>query len=203
MNSINDFVHIGKTLNSKDKGWIIGIKSNGIKIFIHQTLLVEIVKIGAKSDLINIKEGPFKDTLCQIQHNLYGQSYIENNFKQKNINISIKDFILTIDGQNYQIIQQTRILKGKYFIGYPILQKNIRIPPYYTRESLGGSKFTQTWFPIVSKEDKIVSYLHFGKISQGCLTVKYQDKNDIWTDIYRKIISSRIKNNYLCKINIY
>jgi len=186
---------IGRTFDINNPGWVIGTKENGSKIFLHQRLLVNKIKQDDNSESIVISDSLYAGIRCKIPLDFYGRSHLVKPEKST-VQIQLLRASIVINGEKYNIKNTLKNTGKPYYIGHPIFQQSIYMPDNYFAESKGGSKFARTWFPVVS-DGKIQAYLHIGKVSKGCLTIILRE-NDIWTNIYSKLISSRLNKKFLC-----
>src|SRR5581483_2221683 len=76
-----------------------------------------------------------------------------------------------------------------YLILNPDRRHSENVVESYVSEVNGGSRFAETWFPLVKGEFEF-KYLHYGSFSKGCVTVL---SGSGWKDVYLYVISSRMK----------
>lgn len=88
-------------------------------------------------------------------------------------------------------IQANNLKPGKYLILFPDRRHTDKISIDYLNESNLGSRFAETWFPLVKGRFEF-QYLHYGSYSNGCVTVISDGKE--WTNLYSYIIKSRYIN---------
>lgn len=188
---------IGRTFDINNPGWVVGTKENGSKIFLHQNLLVDKTEQDKKIESITIFDSLYAGIKCKIPLDLYDRSHLVKPI-QSSVQIQLLKSSIVVDGEKHSVSNTLKNTGKPYYIGHPIFQQSVYMPNTYFIESKGGTKFARTWFPVVS-DGKVQAYLHIGKVSKGCLTVFLQE-TDIWTDIYLKLISSRLSKKYLCSV---
>ncbi len=86
---------------------------------------------------------------------------------------------------------------GTYKIMLPDHKHTDRMSIDYYNEHRGGSRFCETWFPLVSGNGFTGQYLHFRTFSEGCVTV-----TENWNEIYLNLILSRLDSSSVGELTI-
>lgn len=200
---------IGNVLDLMHRGWIKVILQDNGKVYLPITTKIKLLDKTENSEIIEVLEGYYKNQIAEVpylaKNNKFNYSLLVNKFKpRKTVIIKISSNKLKIGRLTCEVILDKNILmKGKYFIKFPIKTKK-ELPSWYFNEQKGGSRFADTWLPLMQLNDLYPEkYLHFGSFSTGCITVKYNPRNkSLWTKIYLKIINSRIDDKNLCYLEI-
>lgn len=124
------------------------------------------------------------------------------NFSKLVLKVNIKSKTLIVKGKVFPIVLSDNCKKGIYNVGFPIKRSIINM--VFSNEESGGSRFYDTWFPLVKRHDFNLSrYLHYGLFSKGCITLKYNLYRDYcWSNLFLDILQSRVKNGYLATLVI-
>lgn len=197
---------LGKLNDSISKGWL-ECEIDGGRVFLAQFTKVKLISKHKSYELIELLEGRYKSKIAQIPYYISDKnlklSYLVpsdlRNLPAKLVYFSDKH-ILEIKGLGKfsahmeNIFQEREVFKIK-LPDYPHTEK---YSSEYFSENLGGSRFVETWFKLIPEESFISdSYLHYGTLSKGCLTVVYISGNDIWNKIYFHLMKHRLDNLYI------
>lgn len=194
-------------LNKFDRGWTDINLLSGKRVslpygttfgFIQDNLLV-ILDGHHRGDSIGLTEG------CHFVQSLGHQQLLTH--QPNTIKYDSKNNKLILQGEKaYMLISPMRKIlpTGKYRLELPRFPHKKLCKSIYLDESIGGSRFAETWFEIVPIHGKrINSFLHYGEISNGCLTVSMKgNQKNIWTDIYLYLIVNRIQSTFVADLII-
>ncbi len=101
------------------------------------------------------------------------------------------------------VCSSRRIKSGTYYVLLPEHPVNDLIKENYLDEKAGGSKAANVWFPLLKENGaRTQRYIHFGTISQGCVTVKFPDHGDDWSLLVKKLLQSRIRNGVIGTLHV-
>jgi len=71
----------------------------------------------------------------------------------------------------------------------------------YFNESIGGSRFAQTWFRLIPEEGIPGDvFLHYGSYSEGCLTVINSKDFSVWNKIYLELMQCRESSMHVASL---
>lgn len=191
---------LGNSLNILDKGWIIVFDYLSKRpIYIcHNT---QVKTIDKKLSLYQIQSGYNLEKKIFINNN-YLSNLVDSFNRIEPADIEVSKNTLLFKKYNIKLTQDCMIKKGEYFIGYPDRPRlNTPINYIYSKK---GSKFSSTWFPIIDWNKEIISYLHLGTYSLGCLTIDFNEgkAGKIWSDLYLYLIYSKLNTFCLGKIYV-
>lgn len=179
--------------NIGKNGWLkVNVIGLGNKFLCYGTKVSK-VRAYKKFECVKILDGPFRDFFSKISLN--DISYFKKlpkNYKEKSASIvyySTKGRIVITGLGLFSTIKSKVIFpRGTYFLEIPS-HPHIKTPISYLDSKNGGSKFAETWFRIVpSDSNKSNIFFHFGKLSEGCITV---NQFNSWDKIYYHIIRCR------------
>lgn len=112
---------------------------------------------------------------------------------------------LVIDEYKVSVIYEGTLIAGSYEILSPVY-KPLGDGHIYLNERRGGSRFAETWFPVVAKGKVYTqNFIHFGRMSEGCLTVQYNTTHEAannWVDVYQRLITSRVSSSVHAELEI-
>lgn len=203
--------YISKILDQTHRGWIKAKIEGEDEVYLPYLTKVELIEEGKNYERVKILNGKYKNKFAQLTsildskngHYSSLEKITKKTIKNKII-VDLKKQKLIFNENKIDIIANlSKFDIKKYFILSPIKShKNIFS---YLNEDKGGSRFAETWFPIQSKNKEPISqYLHFGKISDGCLTIKIDGSNyaqRFWNTLFLNLLKSN-KNEILGYINI-
>ena len=201
VNGDNEVPRIGcisDVLDKKSKGWLkVESTTLGLGYLPYQTK-VKVLGTENHKELVTILEGFFKgqEALCPfVSWDDTGDywSFIKTNSTRTRAVKMIcdsKNRVLMVNGlTKFSItLDNGELKKGRYLIHIPAYPHFKQSLGKYLDENRGGSRFAETWFKIVPVGGvHSGQFLHFGKYSQGCLTVL-----ENWTELYSRLISRRL-----------
>lgn len=202
---MNNVLYLTDILDSQNCGWLTIENIAGKKFSL--PYLSQIKQDKKPGDFV-IMTGPYINNVVREKkfNNHYYKffSLHRDTTTIDKIELNIKEKTISVGG----IITKVEFLnnsfsRGKYLVLHPVKTSKIMDPRYY-REPLGGSRFAGTWFPIISETEKYpVNYLHFGKISNGCIVVPYSTDGSmgiIWSNIFKKLAGKINDSILLCKM---
>lgn len=154
-------------------------------------LKVHVTKVKDGKEHFTIEEGGLKGHIGSVKLANDGMSYLtETNLHTAPVHLvySKQNEILQITGTNKEywavLDPDNPLPNGIYDIEIPY-EPHHRYGEYYEKYSI----YAKTWFRIGHSGDR---FLHFGSVSEGCLTVKAQEVHkDRWNEIYNLLITSR------------
>jgi hypothetical protein len=200
---------IGNVLDPINKGWVrLNVGGQG-EVCLPYTTKVELIEMTDSYEKVKILDGYYKNSVAElpfmVKDNKSHYSFLIDkcSFSQLGV-IKIIGNVLKLNNLKSEVIAEKSVLNKKnYFIKFPI-KTNKKLPSTYFDEHKGGSRFAETWFPLLAKgEIYPEKYLHFGSISQGCITVKFSPyQNSLWNILYTKLLRSRIDSNNLGRLII-
>lgn len=198
-------ISLVNVLNKFDRGWTDVNLLSGKKVslpygtsfgFIQDNLLI-ILDGHHRGDSIKLAEGCHLIQLLGYKQLLTHQPITIKYDSKNNKLIFQGDRVYTL------IRPMRKILSvGKYRLELPRFPHKRLCKSVYLDESIGGSRFAETWFEIVPVYGKRVSsFLHYGEISDGCLTVSMKgNQKNIWTDIYLALIVNRLHSTFVADL---
>ncbi len=204
---------INKILDPILRGWIKVLKQNNREVFIYYGTRVELLKTEDFYQVVLVKEGIYKGQEVKIPYkgrsNFHKISYLSEltkSIRPAKLFLDIKKSILySPDLGKFEVAIKDDILPGLYYLQLPDYPHSSRIRNEYLDEKRGGSRFSETWFRVISENNKTDEvYLHFGKYSEGCVTVLYdsKSKDQIWNKIYLYLINSRLDNTHVGSLEV-
>lgn len=199
---------VSNVLDTRLKGWLPVIDRDKNKFQILYSTKIEFIK---KTNIFLIKEGQFKDAMAEIDFKNISprlfKNYFTDTFKIKDnceLFLSLKDQILFYKLNEKSFVEiyvhALELEPGIYKILLPKTKFKGQKTTRYIEEDMGGSRFAETWFPII--KDKFEErYLHFGTYSLGCITI-VAGQTSKWNELFIFLLQSRMKGDYLGKIYI-
>lgn len=189
-------------------GWL-KFEEGGDQILIPYLTRVKKIKTTEDFEVIEVLEGkmakqelsvPFLHKLGNDTYSYFTDEKIK--FTKLHMSVNKKSEILTLNDKHYHIKLSDECKKGTYYIGFPI-KKNIKNMEY-PDETRGGSRFFDSWFPLIKKDEFNLSrFLHYGSYSEGCMTVSHRESGGkSWSDIFVEIMHSRVGGDYLAQIEV-
>ena len=171
--------------NADGKGWLtVKYSSNGSTYPpLPQLLKVEFLKTENRRDYFRILEGKNRGKEASVTRKSNRASYLGNGSHRGSAKVVFDISGKTLSYQGKTITAETQASnpppKGTYDLEIPYEVHALG------RTYTGSSKYATTWFRIGHSGDR---FLHPGRFSAGCVTVKALDK---WTDLYLYLIKSR------------
>lgn len=188
-------------------GWLKINQNNGDKVLLPYSTKVLILKPIKDGELIKVLEGESKNLIVAVPYLIQSSQGHFSFFSKKGIKFSkTKIYVnkktgrLILDKKHYPVSLDKSCTKGKYFVRFPVER---RTPAKdYQNEEEGGSRFANSWFPLIKKNEFNFSrFLHYGSYSKGCVTVKHNpDKESCWPEIFFGLMRSRINSTYLATL---
>lgn len=194
---------IDKILDPTLRGWIKVLKQNSKEVFICYGTRAELLETKIFYQVILIKEGIYKGQEVRIPYkrrsNSYKISYLSELTKPQGpaelfLDIT-KSILYSPHLGKFKVVIKNDIQYGLYYLQLPDYPHSNRIGNEYLDEKRGGSRFSETWFKIIPRNNEESEiYLHFGKYSEGCITVLYDSKSKVqmWNKIYLYLMSLRL-----------
>jgi hypothetical protein len=146
-----------------------------------------------KFEYVKILDGPFRDFFSKITlNNASHFEKITESYKEEPATLvydqTRKKIGIAGLGLFNTAISNVILPKGIYLLEIPS-HPHKKTPNSYLNEKNGGSKFAETWFRVVPLDDNHSDvFFHFGKLSEGCVTV---NELGSWDEIYYHIIRCR------------
>lgn len=197
----NNKYYLSKTLAN---GWLrVNIGDVGCRFLCYGTKM-EKIKVCKKFEYVKIIDGPFRDFYSKIPLDKSGSSLltkIYENYKETMAVVIYCNQQINIKGLgNFNTVKtKEKFPKGNYFLEIPS-HPHKKTPKFYLNKKSGGSRFSETWFRIVPfNNNKSDLFLHFGKVSEGCITV---NQDNSWDDIYNYLIRCRMNRLNIGTITI-
>lgn len=189
-----------EVLDSARNGWL-SIKKGEEKIELPFSTKLFLIKRGEESEIAKVLEGNYRNCVVYIPYMIKNSKIKYSYLSSKSLHIPKADLMIK---SNYLFSKNAdlkiKVIKdsldpGIYRIKFPVKRQKKEINQIYFNETKGGSRFAETWFPILKEEDFFMQrYIHFGTYSKGCVTISYQPKNsfsDDWRQLYMYLIRSR------------
>lgn len=209
---IKKIFYISKILDQTHRGWIKADIEGENEVFLPYLTKVKLIEECEDYEKVKILNGKYSNKIARLTSLLDSKngyySSLEEIVKKKkyknNIMVDLKKQKLIFNKNEIDIVADPSKFDTKeYSILYPIKShKNVFS---YLNEDKGGSRFAETWFPIQSiNKEPTCQYLHFGKISDGCLTIKIDGScraQRSWNTLFLSLLKSN-KNGILGYINI-
>lgn len=191
------------------KGWLEAFLGSGDKVSIPYSTQAVILRKAKNYQNIKVLEGgmknhklmvPYLRKLGREVYSFFSDDKIT--FSKLHIIVNSETGTLLSDKKSYPVILSDGFGKGIYYVKFPIRRNKENA--LYSDETKGGSRFFDTWFPLIKKgEFNLSRFLHFGSFSKGCITVKYSlERKSYWSELFFKIMHSRIDDNYLARIEV-
>lgn len=201
---------ISRILDRFHRGWLTSFALSGQRIELPYSTKVILLKNLKDGQLVKIVENNVRGEIVKIPFvsSDFGQrqSYLSKNkiaYSKLILKLRKRDSLFFVGNKKYRCVVDENITNGNYFIKFPL--SKLSINPRLVDETIGGSRFANTWFPIEKSDDRNMSrFLHYGSFSKGCITVKLNEtpNNSTWSEIYLKIMLARTNNNTLARLEI-
>lgn len=191
------------------RGWLEAVLGSGNKVSIPYSTRVVILRKAGNYQDIKVLEGEMKNQKLTVPYlRKLGQEvysfFSDDNviFSKLNIIVNSKASTLLLNNKSYSVLLGDGFEKGIYYVKFPVRRN--KDSALYSDEVKGGSRFFDTWFPLIRKgEFNLSRFFHFGSFSKGCITVKYNpEKKGYWSELFFKLMHSRIDDNYLARIEV-
>jgi hypothetical protein len=191
------------------RGWLEAYTLDDIKILISYMTKVELLASNDKNQIIRILESDNIGRIAKIPYYLRSRkehySYL---CFAKAPSITEKIYLhktnseITYLGERCPVVLGGNLKQRTYLLGFPVKRNIARAMNEYLDERSGGSRFAESWFPIKRQECGTNIFLHYGRISEGCITVKYEKENDNWTRLFLNLMLSRIDDRCVSEIEV-
>lgn len=188
---------VNNVLDKSLRGWLPVTDTYRRKLEIFYTTLVQ---PNDQFTEFEILEGFHKSKRVVIDYQSINPR-IFSAYLDKRVRITNEECFLFIELENNKLlykaggrinelyVQAKNLDPGKYLILFPDRRHTDKISQEYIRENSDGSRFAETWFPLL-KEKFEFQYLHFGTYSNGCATV-LSHQGQQWNHLYNYIVKSR------------
>lgn len=203
--------YIDNVIDYLNRGWLESELLNGVKIAIPYLMRVELLESNREGQIIRLLESNNKGQIVKIPY--YSKtssswySYLSNEeikYSEAILKINLANKRIYIGNKSAKLVLPADMARGVYYLGFPVKRNKYGKNNAYINENKGGSRFSSTWFPfLVKNEVNVATYLHYGKYSDGCVTIMHDENMpSSWTSIYMTIIKSRIDENHLSVVEI-
>ncbi|MFA6197600.1 MAG: hypothetical protein WC734_00390 [Patescibacteria group bacterium] len=199
---------IDDVLDKYYKGWIDVKLIDGTDVKLCYKTIVDNIERSRSKNRFLIREGKYSQNEAEVLNSFDSRKIKTATFNNAaQLKLSRHKQLLNIDGVGSLnvILGKIPIPLGCYHILIPTYPHD-KIPKLYLQEELGGSRFAETWFELRSTKSVNFGYfLHFGKFSEGCVTVpyeKYSQSGIVWNSIYHLLLSSRVKYSVIGTLNV-
>lgn len=200
MDSNRNIKYIGNCLDSINRGWV-KIKVNNNNYYLSYGTKVKLIESSTSHELIEILEGNYRHKIAVLEYKLVNNGdkcsfLVGETFRLPSIKIIFKESYMQMNDTEYlTIFDKSKLKSGSYLVKFPIRTKK-KLPLSYFDESKGGSRFCESWFPIMAEGELFAQrYIHFGSKSEGCITVVRNNRIHTWNDIYKVMINSRLDDH--------
>lgn len=191
-------------------GWVDAELFDGTKLLVPYMTKVEVVESCDKFQTIIILESDSRGKIANIPYYLRSNnasySFIADKpilFENEKILLSRKSLTVYYAGKSYPVVISDDLEDGMYFVRFPLKNDALRRKKQYFDEERGGSRFADTWFPLIRKGFSFEKrFLHYGTMSAGCATIKYQENADNWTRLYADLMQSRVSECCLAVLEV-
>ena len=197
-------------LDKRHRGWLV-LRVDGVnKEFCYGTTVESLEEFDIKYPYkFKVIDGPYRGGVVEIPYKKKTKtssiSYLSADEKGNDeivIRFDSSKGVLSFREWKVSIIQERKyqLKTGRY---------RLLIPRYshgrsekYLDESKRGSRFAGTWFPIESLDGVFDNrFLHFGTISEGCLTVTGDGR--LWSRLYLLLMNNRIDLRCVSFLDIF
>jgi len=201
-------LYVNDVLDKVARGWLsINIEDFGKSEICYSTK-VSAVDFPKRTEL-TILEGVHKNQKANLDNdNMWpGLSRFFNIEGCAKLILNRDTSILRIEGFSPidVIVDKGGINKGKYYLHLPSFQHHKKTPYIYLNETIGGSRFAETWFefsPVLGRGHG--QFMHFGRFSSGCITVPYRKESSgiIWTNIFLMLLRARLNETIIGELEV-
>lgn len=205
MNSASDILYVDKVLDKNLKGWLPVRKKNCDMFHIPHSTKLECIE----DEKYQILEGIHKFEIVEIDYKSINPRF-QLDYLSKIMQYRKKvKLTLMLDAQELVFKSDIRINikvfaanieKGEYKILLPDRPHIEKAKKEYFDESIYGSRFASTWFPIMKNYHR-GQYLHLGLFSEGCVTVLVNQNNN-WGNLYKYLLTSREADGVLGYLSV-
>lgn len=194
--------------NADERGWTkANLDGLGSRFLCYGTK-VEKIKIDNKFEYIKILDGPFRDFFAKIPFKKVDSKIsflrkLPEDYKENPVKIFYYSDKEQVDIEGLGLFKTAKssvsLFKGTYFLEIPSYPHK-KTPISYLKEEQGGSKFAETWFRVVPlKNSNSDIFFHFGKLSEGCITINQPNS---WNIIYYHLIRRRFNRLNVGEIEV-
>lgn len=200
--------HIKNILDKTYRGWI-NIPGKEFEYFLCYNTKVYLLSREKEFEIIKIINEPFKNAIIKLPYKIK-EKYNFVSFLEKKSNDNGNNFYsvrydcnkneLSIPGliKLATVYNKNPLPSGIYNILIPKFPHTKKCKKIYLDENNNGTRFAETWFQI--DYDKRNNFIHFGKISDGCITVN--DSGSNWTKFYMFLMNNSRKGNIISQLEI-
>ncbi len=191
---------IMRVLDKLSRGWCSCNLDDGTPIrLVYSTRLKELL-----SDRYQVLEGPYRDKVIKIKDITVVGTMDFKIGQQPCIYESRKgELVLPGLGAFATIPQSLRLAHGNYRLGLPSHPSLRLTKSEYLDESFGGSRLASTWFQLLNAGGMPThSFLHIGRISDGCITIRFQEHGKDWASIFLYLLAHRTPSGDLLEIEV-
>lgn len=198
---------ICNVLDKTQRGWVNALVEETNQSICYNTT-VSLLEQNDDFELVKVIDGSFIGKIARVPYkkksNGHRISYLEEDKKVSYNNLvisyNLKRQELDILGLKLKAIHNGALSIGTY---------RLLIPKYphdkskkYTDESNNGTRFAETWFQIQASTKSLGEFfLHFGTVTDGCVTVV--DSGKKWTKTYLILMQSRIDSKSIAWLKIF
>jgi len=191
-------MRIVNNLDRKLRGWLPVKSITGKSYEIFYSTEIQLKNSGKfllregfhEGDIVSIKESSLPYRLFQTYN---GPLKVSRKPFRAIVELSTSRILYEKDGKIVEYyVQAENLQPGQYAILSPDRRRIDKATKKYISEGNGGSRFAETWFPLVKHEFEF-QYLHYGTYSNGCITVT---SGSGWTELYLLIMKSRPRKMY-------
>jgi hypothetical protein len=191
---------VANLLDRGNRGWI-KVSDDDKSFYIPYGTQIELLRNGS----YRINEGIYQGKIVYIDFESikpklftsYLSSGLENKPAVKMSLIQSQQKIYLPTTYKFYSIVCNNLPNGTYKIMMPDHKHTDRMSTDYYNEHRGGSRFCETWFPLVLEKGFTGQYLHFGTFSEGCVTV-----TEDWNEIYINLILSRLDSSSVGELTV-
>lgn len=176
-------LQVKNTLNYINKGWleVIDCLTTNSIYLAENTFLFPI-----KKNIYEVISGEHKNKTVFISEKRNIQNTKETNISAS---IYINGDELYFKNDKLKLTNAPTLIKEQYQISYPDRPRENISKEYILSKS--GSIFASTWFPISKSDNLIISHIHLGTYSEGCITVDFNNNSsESWNKLYYYLINS-------------
>ncbi|KKP66101.1 MAG: hypothetical protein UR68_C0032G0013 [Candidatus Roizmanbacteria bacterium GW2011_GWA2_35_19] len=204
------FFCINDVLDREHSGWLNGLTEDEIKTPLCYKTKVSLNNKNPNGEIIRVEEGIHKEKILTLPYKYKDKktniSYLSTELPASKISLKLfrnKKILFVENVGKFNVEVDKKIVKGKYNLLIPERPILKILNPEYFSEKIGGSRFVETWFRMISEKGKQEDiFLHYGSYSKGCVTVLNNRSFSVWNKIYLTLMSCRLNNKYLAALLI-
>lgn len=204
----NNIFYVEDVLDRKHSGWLEGLTSDEIATTLCYKTKVSLLSESKNNQIIKVEEGGHKDAVLTIPFKYQDKdaavSYLSRNRENRKFSLVLNKNKKTLEIKTiglFPVEVSPDIAEGIYTLQIPIRPIKKTFNPDYYDESIGGSRFVQTWFRLIPKKGVLNDiFLHYGSYSKGCITVINSKEFPVWNKIYLTLMQSRLDDKYLASL---